>query len=249
MKKTLIILAVLLLALNLPALAQDDMACDIEAPAEPVEIDMIGWSFAITDFYAEELERCNEVENLTVNTSLLASTDALEQARLTLSTGGDSAFDIIHGANGEVGDWGGQGWLLPLNDLVEQYREEYNLNDIPETVWEGGTLDGNIYGIPMVGNTLHFVYRQDIFEELELEIPETYDEVIAICDAIGLDNSDYDIPFGIDFSRPRGFELEFFMLLRAYGGDYLNEDNTPAFNGEEGLQAIAMMQRIAESCV
>ncbi len=54
-----------------------------------------------------------------------------------------------------VGDWGGKGWLLPLNDLIEKYWDEYDLGDIPAVVWEGGTLDGNIYGVPIIGNTLH----------------------------------------------------------------------------------------------
>ena len=171
----------------------DPAACHVDAPAEAVEINMIGWSFPITDFYAEELEKCNEVENLTVNTNLLAGADAQEQVRLALSAGGDSPFDIVHGANGQVAEWGAPGWLMPLNDLVDKYRDEYNLDDIPQTVWDGVTLDGNIYGIPMVGNTLHTIYRQDVFDELGLEVPETYADVIEICNTIGLDNPDWDV--------------------------------------------------------
>ena len=54
----------------------DPTECNLDAPAEKVEINMIGWSFAITDYYAEELMKCDKVENLTVNTNLLASADA-----------------------------------------------------------------------------------------------------------------------------------------------------------------------------
>lgn len=42
----------------------------------------MGWSFPIMDFYAAELEKCSEVENVTVNTNLLAPADAQEQVRL-----------------------------------------------------------------------------------------------------------------------------------------------------------------------
>lgn len=249
MKKLFFILMLSVLMVGLPTIAQDGANCDIDAPAEQTEINMIGWSFAITDFYAEELQACNDVDNLVVNANLLASTDALEQVRLALSTGGDSPFEIVHGANGEVGDWGSQGWLLPLNDLIEQYREEYNLDDIPETVWEVGTLDGNIYGIPIVSNTLHTIYRTDVFEELGLVPPETYEDVINICNEIGIDNTDWDMPFYIDLSRPRGWELEFFMVLRALGGDYLDENNMPIFNDEEGLEAVELMVEVAEACI
>lgn len=227
----------------------DPTECNLEPPAEAVELNMIGWSFPITDYYAEELEKCNKVENLTVNTNLLASADAQEQVRLALSAGGDSPYDIVHSANSGVAEWAGQGWMMPLNDLVDKYWDEYNLGDIPEKAWEGATIDGQIYGVPIVGNTLHLIYRQDVFDELGLEVPETYDEVIEVCNAIGLDNPDWDMPFTINLSAGWAWEIEFFQMLRAYGGDFLNEDNTPGFNGEEGVAAVNKIIEVADACM
>jgi ABC-type glycerol-3-phosphate transport system substrate-binding protein len=227
----------------------DPDACNLEPPAAPVTINMIGWSFAITDFYAEELEKCSQVENLTINANLLASADAQEQVRLALSSGGDSPFDIVHGANAQVAEWGGPGWLLPLNDLVETYWDQYNLGDIPEKAWEGVTLDGNIYGVPMVGNTLHLIYRQDVLDELGIPAPETYDDVIAMCNAIGLDNPDWDMPFTINLSAGWAWEIEFFQFLRAYGSDFLDEANMPAFNGPEGVKAVEKLVEVADACM
>ena len=248
MRKIVLLLA--MLALVLPTFAQDmEAVCNLDAPAEAVEINMMGWSFPITDFYAGELDACNAVDNVTVNTQLLASTDAQEQVRLALSTGGDSPFDIVHLSNAQVGEWGGSGWLLPLNDLVEKYWDEYNLGDIPEVAWEGVTIDGQIYGVPVVGNTLHFIYRTDVFEEFGLEVPETYADVIAACETIGLDNRDFDAPFTINLSAGWAWEIEFFQFVRAFGGDFLNDDLTPAFNGPEGVQAVELMLDIAEACM
>lgn len=247
MKRLMLLMAVLLLVV--PSFAQDEASCNIEAPAESTEINMIGWSFPITDFYAEELEACNSVENLTVNTQLLASADAQEQVRLALSTGGDSPYDIVHFANSGVAEWGGAGWLLPLNDLVEQYGEQYNLDDIPQTAWDAVTIDGQIYGVPIVGNTLHMIYRADLYEEYGLDVPETYADVIEDCNTIGLDNPDYDAAFTINLSAGWAWEIEFFQFLRAYGGDFLNEDLTPAFNGSEGVQAVELIMDVAEACM
>ncbi len=223
--------------------------CNIEAPAESVEINMIGWSFPITDFYAEELEKCNEVENLTVNTQLLASADAQEQVRLALSTGGNAPFDIVHGANAQVGEWAGVGWMMPLNDLVDKYREEYNLDDIPAKAWEGVTIDGNIYGVPIVGNTLHLIYRGDVFDELGLTVPETYDEVIEVCNAIGLDNPDWDMPFTVNLSAGWAWEIEFFQMQRAFGGQFLDENKMPTFNDETGVAAVEKLVEVADACM
>lgn len=248
-KSWIVVLLALLLVGALGASAQEAGTCNIEAPAEAVEINLIAWSFPILDFYVGEVEACDDVENITVNASLLASADVQEQVNLALSTGGDSPFDILGGANGQVSDWGGKGWLLPLNDLVEKYWDEYDLGDIPAVVWEGGTLDGNIYGVPIIGNTLHLFYRSDVLEEMGLMPPDTYDEVLAFCDAVGLDNMDWDAPFGIDLSRARGWELEFFMVLGALGGTYLGEGNQPAFNGPEGLQALELIVEVYNRCL
>ncbi len=227
----------------------DPAACNLEAPANRTTISMIGWSFPITDYYAAELEKCSRVQNLTVNTSLLASSDAQEQVRLALSAGGASPFDIVHGADGQVAEWGSPGWLMPLNDLVEKYWDEYNLSDIPEAAWAGATLDGNIYGIPIVGNSLHLIYRQDVFEEFGLAVPDTYDDVIEMCGVIGLDNRDFDMPFTINLSAGWAWEIEFFQFLRAYGGDFLDENNMPAFDGEAGVTALNRLVEVADACM
>jgi len=227
----------------------DPTECNLDAPAEETEINMIGWSFPITDFYAEEVQKCDKVENLTVNTNLLASADAQEQVRLALSAGGDSPYDIVHGSNAQVGAWAGVGWIMPINDLVEKYWDEYNLGDIPEKAWEGVTIDGQIYGVPIVGNTLHLHYNSDIFAEYGVDVPDNYDEVIEICNTIGLDNPDFDFPFAVNLSAGWAWEIEFFQMLRAFGGDYLNEDGTAAFNSEAGVNAVNKLVEVADACM
>lgn len=248
-KSWMMVLLALLLVGALGASAQEAGVCNVAAPEESVEINFIGWSFPIADYIAGEVEGCGAVDNITVNVSFLSSSDVLEQVPLALSAGGDSPYDILHGSNGQVGGWGAQGWLLPLTDLVEKYWDEYNLGDIPDAVWDGGRLDGEIYGIPTSGNTLHLFYRSDVLAEMGFEVPSTYDEILAFCDAVGLDNMDWDAPFGIDLSRPRGWELEFFMVLGAYGGTYLGEGNQPTFNGPEGLAAVQLMLEVYNRCL
>lgn len=227
----------------------DPTACNMPAPAAATEINMIGWSFPITDFYAEELEKCSEVENVTVNTQLLDSSSAQEQVNLALSGGGDSPYDIVHGANGQVSTWAAEGWIMPLNDMVEKYWDEYDLGDIPAKAWEGATIDGQMYGVPIVANTLHMIYREDIFADAGIDVPDNYEEVIAACNAIGLDNPDYDAAFTINLSAGWAWEIEFFQMIRAFGGDYLGEGNAPAFNGQEGIDAVNMMVAVADACM
>jgi len=227
----------------------DPTECNLDAPESAVEINFMGWSFPVTDFYAAELEKCNRIDNITVNTNLLSNSDAQEQVRLALSGGGDSPYDIIHGSDTQVGIWGNAGWLMPLNDLIDKYWDEYNLGDISQPAWDGSTIDGNIYGVPLVANTLHLIYRTYVFADYGIAVPDTYAEVIEACNTIGLDNVDYDMPFTINLSAGWAWEIEFFQMIRAFGGDYLNDDGTAAFNSQAGIDALNLMTDIADACM
>ena len=100
MKKVMLIVA--LLALMLPAAAQDMGGCMIEPPESAATINMIGWTYPIIDFYADELEACNSVDNIDVNTQLLDSGSAHDQLRLALGAGGTSPYDIIMVTQGDI---------------------------------------------------------------------------------------------------------------------------------------------------
>ena len=246
--RILALISGLLLALVSSASAQSANVCNVPAPTSDTTINMIGWAFPITEFYADELRTCSNVENLRINTQLLDAAGAREQVRLALSGDGASPYGILHGANGDIVEWGSQGWLMPLNDLVEQFWEEYNLADIPQTAWQGATFEGNIYGIPMVANTLHLMYRADLFEQYDLSAPTTYEEVIEVCNVLR-DEPSIDLPFTMNLHAGWAWETEFFHFLESFGGTYLNPDNSPAFNSEAGVAAIEKMLAVVDACM
>jgi ABC-type glycerol-3-phosphate transport system substrate-binding protein len=64
-----------------------------------------------------------------------------------------------------------------------------------------------------------------------------------------LDNPDFDFPFGLWLSAGWAWEIEFFQMLRAYGGDYLDVDNNPIFNGPEGVNAVNMLVDVGNACM
>lgn len=231
-----------------PTEPADPTACNLEAPSAPTTINYIGWPFAATEFYAAELEKCNEVDNIDLDVQFLDFTAVTEAVQLALATGTDSPYDIVHGSNPEMTAWGSAGWLMPLNDLIDKYRDEYNLDDIPQSAWDGSSVDGLIMGVPVIGDSQIIAYRSDLFDEFGLDVPTTYDEIIAACVVLA-DAPGIDIPFVIDFSAGWAMEIEFLAALRSFGGDYLNDDNTPAFNGPEGVEALTKMMEVLDACM
>lgn len=248
MKRLLLLFAIFLIVL--PVMAQDDMdACVLDPPMEATELNFMGWAFPITEYFAAELEKCNEVENLTVNVQLLDSASAEEQANLALAGGGDSPWAVLHTTPARMVVLSEFDALLPLNDLVEQYREEYNLDDIPQPVWDAATIDGNIYGVPFMSNTMHLFYRTDIFEAHGLDVPTTYDEVIDTCAALA-DEPSIDLPFTMNLHAGWAWDIEFLHFIRSYGGKYLDDEtNMPAFNSDAGVAALSKMKEVVDGCM
>ncbi|MFV1962456.1 MAG: ABC transporter substrate-binding protein [Acidimicrobiia bacterium] len=231
------------------AVVVDPTACNVAAPDSAVTINYLGWPFAATQFYAEELEKCEEVENISVNIEFLDFDQALDQMRLALSAEGDSPYDIIHVTNPEAAEFGFNGWLLPLNDLIDKYRDEYDLDDIPQSAWDGALIDGNYLGVPMIGDSQIISYRSDLFTEYGLAVPTNYDEIISACGVLA-DAPGIDIPFAMDFSAGWAIEIEFLAALRSYGGDYLVAGgNQPGFAGAEGVAALTKMKEVSDACM
>ena len=246
------LLVVSLVALVVPVsgstLAQEDVTCNVPAPEETANVSFLGWSFDIMDFYAEELEACGQVENIDVSVQFLEPSGVDEAMRLALSSGTDSPYDIVHGANIQMIEWGNEGWLLPLDDLIEEYGEAYNLDDIPANAFEGATIDGQIYGIPVTSNTLHLAYRADLFEQYDLDVPTNYDEVIEACDVLDEDPS-IDLPFTMDLSAGWAWEIEYLAFARSYGASYLDEEGYPVWNSPEGVAALTKMKDVVDACM
>jgi multiple sugar transport system substrate-binding protein len=247
MKRFLI--AILMLVLVVPVIAQENTECTVSAPDEPTDVNFIGGTFPILDFYAGEIGACDEVENLSVSVQLPQSSDAQSEIRLAASAGGASPFDIIHGSNDFIVEIAAQGYLLSLNDLIETYSDEYALDDISDALYNASAVDGNIYGIPVIVNTQHFYYNRPLLEEAGIEPPTTYADVIDACNTLDADELDVDFIFGMVVSANWAWRIEFINLYGAFGGELLDEDNMPMFNNETGVEALEFMQELVGACL
>ena len=246
MRKLFLIIA--LLALVIPAAAQDMSAatCDIDPPESSQTVNMIGWTYPIIDLYADELEACNAVDNIEVNTQLLDSGSAHDQLRLALGAGGAPPYDIIMVTQDDVESYVAAGWMMPLNDLIDKYEEAYDISDISGLA--DMTVAGSIYGLPMEQNTRHLFYRPDLLEKYMLEVPDTWDDVIAACGVLQ-DEDSIVIPFTTQLHAGWAWRIEFSDMVFAFGGQLLNDDNTPAFHSEAGVRALEKLVEIVDACM
>jgi multiple sugar transport system substrate-binding protein len=223
--------------------------CAIDPPAEPMKITYLGWPGLVTDAVAGFLDKCDAVENVDVNVRIMDNSAAIEQMRLAFSTGGPSPYSIIHQSNSSIQENVYDGWLMPLDEYIEKYREEYDLDDIAPVHWEAAQFDGKTYGVPLAANTIHLMYRADLLEKYGLQPPTTYDEVVNMCQALEAEES-IEVPFTIDLSAGWAWRIAFFEALRSVGGDlFVEGTNKPAFNSPEGVYALEKMKKVIDACM
>ncbi|MDQ0429439.1 raffinose/stachyose/melibiose transport system substrate-binding protein [Planomicrobium stackebrandtii] len=72
--------------------------------------------------------------------------------------------------------------IMPLNDVIQE-DEEWS-SKIIDSQFGGFTFDDTTYGIPFTVDGKAFFYNKAVFEENNIEIPTTYDELIAALDKL-----------------------------------------------------------------
>ncbi|WP_138923160.1 ABC transporter substrate-binding protein [Sulfitobacter sp. BSw21498] len=113
-----------------------------------------------TDKFTEETG--HEVEWVTLEENVLR-----QRVTTDISTKGGS-FDIMTIGMYETPIWGANGWLVPLDDL----SEDYDADDILPAMAGGLSHEGTLYAAPFYGESSMIMYRTDLMEKAGMEMPK-----------------------------------------------------------------------------
>ena len=190
MKKILSLVLVLALAMSLVP------AAFAEAPQE---VHLLTWSNAKTveflNSIVEDFHAAYPQYTLVVDEVPSAEVDQVIQTRISAGNVDIVSFQTFSRAQEEWNknqidkpDWQNyidEGYLVDLTD--KDFIQNYNQN-----VLEGNKYNGRIYSLNIctVAYTGLF-YNKAIFDELGLSVPKTWDEFIAVCEAVKA--SGYDV--------------------------------------------------------
>jgi ABC-type glycerol-3-phosphate transport system substrate-binding protein len=154
---------------------------------------------------------------------------------VVLSVGADQPVNYaLRGAAEDITQF--DGWEEVMSHYSESSYEQYR-------------LDGHIYGIPETQTFNVMFYRKDVLEELGLEPPQTWQELIEMLPTIQGNNLSVGIPTAAGSSGATAASTSimsnvpdlsmYFSLLYQYGGDMYNEDGTKTtVNTEAGVRAF-----------
>ena len=134
-------------------------------------------------------------------------------------------------------------------DITQFDDYEEVLSHYSPSSYEQYSLDGHIYAVPEQQTFNVMFYRKDILEELELEVPDTWEEMIEMLPTIQGNNLSIGLPSagGSSVSAAASTAVAsnvpdlslYFTLLFQYGGDMYNEAGTSTtVDTEAGIKAF-----------
>ena len=130
------------------------------------------------------------------------------------------------------------GTIRPLDDLVAKYGQNLKDNQLVR-------VDGKIMAIAMMVNAQHMMYRNDIFADLGIAEPQTYDDVLAAAKKIKAAGV-VDYPLGGTYKTGWNLAEEFVNMYMGFDGAFFNDDLSPSINNANGVAALEMMKSLTE---
>jgi hypothetical protein len=104
------------------------------------------------------------------------------KTNLQVAIGSDAPPDIFFNwAGDDTGRYVREGHLLDLTPYAEQFKWGEQLSP---AMLDAFSVDGKLYGAPYTQEAKYFYYHNDLFEQLGLAVPTTFDELLAACGVI-----------------------------------------------------------------
>lgn len=181
--------------------------------------------------------------------------DEVKSQMLNDQQSGGHAFDVYQINEVDLAQFNANGLLLPFTDVDPDYAfddEVFTYDDLP--YWseekQAFAADGALTSAPLMGNLQVFVYRTDLYDQLGLSVPTTWDDALANAEEV-VDSEATRYGFtmrtqGVPGSP--GITYDFSGLLYGEGGSFFTEpgvDWTPALDTPEALRAATLLRDLA----
>lgn len=206
-------------------------------------VHLISHRYPALEYYADKMRTA--VPGVELDARLMPSGDAMQLQRIALSSRG-SGLDLLWVNSISIANYAKNGWLEPLDELWEKHREEFALDDINPASIRGVTYDGKIYAMPLTTNVLLYAHRRDLLEEAGLALPKTWEEGIAVAQA--LDNP----PMRSGTTLALKWDMtphELQAVMNTVGEGWFDADWRPIFHKERGAAAVETYRRLAKFAV
>lgn len=216
-----------------------EVSCDFPAPESATTVNVLAYNSSAIDPFTDTMVSSCTKDDVTVKHDPIDFGGQVTKTTATLA-GDTGTYDIIETYGFVIPGLATDEKLVPLNDLFDKYADEYGLNEISESMRTGMSYDGELYALPMQAQMFIMAYRADIFDELGLEVPTTFDEMIAAAEEIKAAGK-MEYPIALPWLATSDVSTSFQAAMNSLGADFVNEQGEVTLDTPEGKQALEAM--------
>ena len=205
--------------------------------------------------YEKAVEAFQEATGIQVDLRPFPNDDVKTQILNDIQSG-NQTFDVIQINEPDVAQFNDSGWLMPFTDIDDSYELDsgsFDYANVPYWDQEAGTFaDGGVLTVaPLMGNLQLLVYRLDVYEELGLDVPTTWEDVIE--NARTAQESEIT-RYGF-VNRLQGtpgassITYDFMPFFLSQGATWFADEGTdwtPTINSDAGIRAATLFHEIAQ---
>lgn len=181
--------------------------------------------------------------------------DEVKTQMLNDVQGGNQAYDVYQINEPDLAQFNLNEWLQPLTDIDPDFaldEETFSYDNVSTWDAEKRAFDesGVLTSVPLMGNLQVLVYRTDIYDELGLEVPETYEDVVDNARAIQEAGTAYGYVTRLQATPgASSVTYDFMPYLRSQGGTWFADEGTdwtPTIDSAEAVRAAELFREAAQ---
>ena len=206
----------------------DGHGCKIDA-----RVSIVGNEFPAIQTVGAGAQACSGAE---VSTNLTADHQKINLAGMQ---GNPAEYTSAIIANSSIVALMNEDVIRPLDDLVAKHGGDLKKNQLI-------TIDGKVMAVAFMANAQHLVYRSDVLEQVGVEPPKTYEDMLAAAQMIR-EKGIMENPVGGAYKAGWNLAQEFNNMFLGYGGEFFEAGTAnPTINSEAGIKSLEMMKALSE---
>ena len=154
-------------------------------------------------------------------------------------SGNPAEYTVVINNNSVLSGMLADGINRPLDDLIAAHGQ-----NIPAQ--QQISVDGTVMAIAFMANSQHLVYRSDVLEQIGMDVPTSYEEVLVAAQKIRAEGI-MEHPVGGAYAAGWNLAEEFVNMYLGAGGEFFETGTaTVSINNAAGVEALTMMKALSE---
>ncbi|MET4060892.1 sorbitol/mannitol transport system substrate-binding protein [Arthrobacter sp. UYP6] len=168
----------------------------------------------------------------------LPENEARAKITASVATGGGE-FDVVMISNYETPMWAENGWITNLQEYADS-TPGYDPEDFIPNISEALSYEGDMYSVPFYGESSFLAYREDLFEEAGLTMPQkpTWADITGFAEQLNDPDNGFS---GICLRGLAGWGevmAPLSTMMNTYGGGWFDEDWNATLDSPEVEAAV-----------